>query len=247
MKYKAVFISDLHLHPDMPEITERFKRFVDWAKNHTEALYILGDFFHVWVGDDLMDGFALEVVALLNDLHAAHVKVYFMPGNRDFLIGKRFLNLANVQCLKDSTILYLDDSRVYLTHGDKYCLNDKPHQLLRFISRPPLLRAIFLTFPKRFRAWLVHSVRRHSQVQKRDYRSKRFQVVLASLCKDMARHQVYNVVYGHVHQPEHRQVEWNGLPYNVFVLSDWDLNPSIMCYNSASGYQLKTLEALNAK
>ncbi len=247
MKYKAVFISDLHLHPDMPEITERFKRFVDWAKIHTEALYILGDFFHVWVGDDLMDGFALEVVALLNDLYAANVKVYFMPGNRDFLIGKRFLNLANVQCLKDSTILYLDDSRVYLTHGDKYCLNDKPHQLLRLISRPPLFRAIFLTFPKRFRAWLVHSVRRHSQVQKRDYRSKRFQVVLASLCKDMARHQVYNVIYGHVHQPEHRQVEWNGLPNNVFVLSDWDLNPSIICYNSASGYQLKTLEALNAK
>jgi UDP-2,3-diacylglucosamine hydrolase len=247
MKNKAVFISDLHLHPDMPEITARFKRFVDWAKNQTESLYILGDFFHVWVGDDLMDEFAFEVIALLNELHAAHVKVYFMPGNRDFLIGKRFLNLANIQSLKDSTIVYLDDSRVYLTHGDRFCLNDKPHQLLRLISRPWLFRSIFLTFPKQFRAWLVHSVRRHSQVQKRDYHSKRFQVVLDPLFKDMARHQVYNVIYGHVHQPEHRQVEWNGLPYNVFVLSDWDFNPSIICYNSASGYHMKTIEALDAK
>lgn len=238
MKYEAVFISDLHLHPEMPEITQRFQAFLNWAKDHTRSIYILGDFFHVWAGDDLMDEFSMKILSMLKQLHEFDIKVYFMPGNRDFLIGKTFLSLANVVLLNDPSVICLEDTRIFLTHGDKYCLHDKPHQLLRMLSRPRWLRAALLRFPKKLRQRLIHSVRRHSQQQLRDHQSKKYEVVFNQLFQDMKKQHVFNVIYGHVHQPQYIEKTWKGMLYNVFILSDWDANPTVICYNKRKGIEL---------
>lgn len=242
MKYEAVFISDLHLHPEMPEITQRFEAFVAWAKQNTGSIYILGDFFHVWAGDDLMDEFSLKILSLLKELHAANIKIYFMPGNRDFLIGKKFLASGKIQLLNDPCVICLDDCRIFLTHGDKYCFNDKPHQFLRLLTRPHFMQTLLLALPKRLRQIMVHSVRRRSQQQYRKHDSIRYEVVLSQLFKDMRQEHVFNVIYGHVHQPQVKEIVWKSMQYNVFILSDWDENPTIVCYNRSKGIHLLTLQ-----
>lgn len=240
---EAVFISDLHLHPNEPEITQKFVDFIDWAKKNTQSLYILGDFFHVWVGDDLITDFEISIAKLLLELHALNIPVYFMPGNRDFLLGDKFLKLAKMHLLPDPCVISLKGIRIFLTHGDAYCLHDKAHQFLRRLTRPKLMKSIFLAFPKTIRASIVHRVRNLSR-DKKIYTSphhKKYQVVKEKLFQDMQRHQVYHVIYGHVHHPQHTQHLWKNRQINEFILSDWDQKPRIVCYNLVKGLSLSLM------
>ena len=102
---EAVFISDLHLHPDMPEISKRFDEFLAWAKQHTKHLYILGDFFHVWAGDDTANPWSDSVLSKLNALHQSGISVSFMRGNRDFLVGEQYLKQSGINVLAEPTIV----------------------------------------------------------------------------------------------------------------------------------------------
>src|SRR5687768_7344593 len=120
----AVFISDLHLNPEEPFITARFNSFIDWAAKNTSKLFILGDFFHVWSGDDALDEWSEEIVKRLLWLTKQQVTVYFMRGNRDFLIGEEFARKANVILLQEPTVLNLEGERIFLVHGDGYCTLD---------------------------------------------------------------------------------------------------------------------------
>jgi UDP-2,3-diacylglucosamine hydrolase len=242
---EAVFISDLHLHPEDHEIHARFESFVEWAKTHTKSVYILGDFIHVWAGDDLIDAYGQKIIKLLRQLHQAHVQVYFMPGNRDFLIGQQFLEQSQMTALKDPTIVTLDGERLYLTHGDQYCTDDKAHQWFRRMTRHPLFKPFFLLLPKRLRRNLVHSVRQHSQDKKRVTQDI-YQINSKKLFKDMHHHQVFKAIYGHVHQKAHYQDTYQHFTYHRYVLSDWDVNPEFLCYNKLKGLYFIQFEVINA-
>jgi UDP-2,3-diacylglucosamine hydrolase len=237
---QTAFISDLHLHPQCLEIHQRFERFIEWAKVNTKSVYILGDFIHVWAGDDLMDDYAHRIIALLNQLNQAGIAVYFMPGNRDFLIGNEFIKQANLHVLNDPTIVTLDGYRIFLTHGDRYCTSDRAHQFLRFWTRNFWFKSLFIKLPKFLRKSLVESVRNYSQSKKK--KPVFFPINEKKLFKDMHRHQVFVSVYGHIHQWGHHQDIYKHFNYQRFILSDWDKNPQILCYNKHKGLFFNELD-----
>ena len=227
---EAVFISDLHLNPQQPDIFNKFKAFVHWAETRTKALYILGDFLHVWPGDDEIDAWSEDIIALLVQLHERGVQVYFMPGNRDFLLGPKFLQKSKVIPLDEPAIITLGDQRVLLVHGDRYCTNDTSHQLFRKLTRGRHFKRCFLRLPYVFRSKLVNQLRHHSQYNKRKPLA-RMHIVVHDMITDMLQHKTFTIIHGHIHQPGlsiHQQGEDK---FHQYVLSDWDENPTVLCYN----------------
>ncbi len=230
----AAFISDLHLHPDEAAITERFNRFISWAATNTRAVYILGDFFHVWTGDDAIDEWSSSIVERLAWLVSQGVTVYFMPGNRDFLLGDRFAKRANVIKLTEPTMITLGNERVLLVHGDRYCTLDKGHQWLRRLTRNRIFPMIFLRLPLSIRAGLVNKVRASSQAN-RSKPASQMDVVIADMLNHMQQLDVTILVHGHTHKPGLTTHDYQGTSYRQYVLSDWDDNPLIMCYDNSMG------------
>ncbi|MGV3740447.1 MAG: UDP-2,3-diacylglucosamine diphosphatase, partial [Gammaproteobacteria bacterium] len=197
---EAVFISDLHLHPEQPAIREKFRNFVSWAVDNTEKLYILGDFLHVWPGDDAMDAWTESIAADLAKLADHGISVYFMPGNRDFLIGRHFLQKAKLQPLNDPTVIHLGDQAVLLSHGDAYCSHDFSHQGFRRLTRNRIFRFLFLSLPYCLRKYLVGQVRHYSQ-NNRNKSVNNMQTVEETMYKDLTRFASKILIHGHTHQP----------------------------------------------
>lgn len=232
--FEAVFISDLHLHPDDAMITNRFYQFIDWAASNTTSVYILGDFFHVWAGDDALDEWSRSIANRLAGLAAQGVALYFMPGNRDFLLGQDFLTLARVNRLAEPALITLNNQSVLLVHGDRYCTQDKGHQWLRRLTRNRIFPWIFLRFPYGLRNRLVNKVRQHSQTNRRKS-SEQMDVVPLSMISHMKRMQVETVIHGHTHKPGLTIHDDQVQKYKQYVLSDWDDSPLILCYNDTGG------------
>ena len=234
----AVFISDLHLNVENPDITARFLEFLQWAKQNTKSLYILGDFFHVWIGDDFVSSFEKSIAEELSQLVDSGIDVYFMPGNRDFLISDYFLQRCKMKALPDPCVVSLNGERVFLTHGDAYCTHDIMHQLLRRITRPALFKKILLSIPYAIREKLVLHVRSYSQKQRhiKHTSSQKFLINQKKLFRDMKKYHVVNTIYGHIHRPKHQITQFQHLEYNEYILSDWDDIVSIVCYSQRKGF-----------
>lgn len=239
---EAVFISDLHLHPDNQAITNRWMRFIAWAATHTKALYILGDFFHVWAGDDALNAWSRSIAQQLAWLAQQGVSVSFMAGNRDFLLGSQFANLAHLTLLKEPWVITLGDEPVLLVHGDRYCTRDTGHQCLRLLTRNQWFSAFFLRLPLQIRLKLVNNVRKRSQSNRRNYHESPdwMDVVPKTILRHMKRHKVLKLVHGHTHKPGLKLL---GTPAIVqqYVLSDWDDNPLLLCYDKSKGFYFDRL------
>lgn len=232
---EAVFISDLHLNPDQPDILARFKQFIQWAGTSTRNLYILGDFFHVWPGDDALDTWSADIAEQLAGLDQQGVSVFYIHGNRDFLLGNEFANRANMQILPDPSVIILNGKRILLTHGDQYCTHDRPHQWLRRLTRNRWFPSLFLRFPLSVRSALVSRVRAHSE----QYRRKpkwTMDIVPSSMMTQMQHMRVSTVIHGHIHQPGMTLHPFQHELFQQYVLSDWDVIPQPLCYNSSSGF-----------
>lgn len=232
---EAMFISDLHLHPEIPEITEKFFAFLQWAATRTKTLYILGDFFHAWPGDDAIDNWSDKIIKALADLSTHGIEVYFMPGNRDFLVGKSFLTRAKLRKLSDPAVINLSDEQVLLTHGDRYCTKDRAHQNFRRLTRNSLFKLFFLRTPYAFRRKIVDKVRNYSQFN-RVKPIQNMQVVPATMIKDLRRFKLNKVIHGHTHIPGLVKHAMSCLDFYQYVLSDWDENPAVMCYNKTNKF-----------
>ncbi len=231
----AVFISDLHLHPDESVITSRFYQFIKWAALNTQSVYILGDFFHVWPGDDALDEWSASIAKQLAWLAAQGVTLYFMPGNRDFLLGDHFLALACVKRLVEPMIITLNNERILLVHGDRYCTQDKGHQWLRRLTRNRIFPWFFLRLSYALRNRLVNKVRQHSQANRRKSLSQ-MDVVPLCMLSHMDQLQVKVVIHGHTHKPGLTTHDYNGTQYRQYVLSDWDDSPHILCYDKPMSF-----------
>lgn len=231
----AVFISDLHLHPDDAAITKRFERFIEWASSHTRVIYILGDFFHVWPGDDGLDEFSRSIARHLADLQSRGVAVFFMPGNRDFLLGEAFASIARFTLLSDPTVIELGGQQILLAHGDRYCTRDKGHQWLRRLTRNWFFPKLFMKLPLSRRMKIVNEVRRHSQ-SNRGKSPLFMEIVASSMIAHMRQLNVRTIIHGHIHQPGETTHEDGSVFFQQYVLSDWDDNPVVMCYDEACGF-----------
>ncbi|MFY7697873.1 MAG: UDP-2,3-diacylglucosamine diphosphatase [Legionella sp.] len=236
---EAVFISDLHLHPEYPNISEYFTRFINWVVGNTREIYILGDLFHAWAGDDLAENWAKHIALQLLSVKQAGIRINYIHGNRDFLVGNRFADLAGIELLFEPTLITLGQQRVLLMHGDSYCTNDRWHQWLRFFTRNSFFPKIFLSLPREIRLKMVSVMRDHSQgnYHKSD---KSLELVVNSMISHMQRLQVRTIVHGHTHKPGLTVHQRDGKNYSQYVLSDWDDKPVLLCYHKTNGFYFDT-------
>lgn len=230
----VVFISDLHLHPRRSDLTERFEHFVDWALSHARAVYILGDFFHAWAGDDAMDDWAISIAHRLSQFAQKGIPVYWMVGNRDFLIGADFAKKAFVTLIDEPKCVILGTHRVLLAHGDGYCTQDKLHQWFRRLTRNRWFRRFFLSLPLSWRMSIVNRVRLSSQSRNLAY--EKMQTVDEALGKDALSCEADVIIHGHTHRPMRVPHVFSGHSFEQIVLSDWEETPLILCYNESKTF-----------
>jgi UDP-2,3-diacylglucosamine hydrolase len=234
-----VFISDLHLHPDIQRINARFDAFLDWAAIHAKTIYILGDFFHVWAGDDTLTAWSEAIADRLAWLTAQGVTIYYMPGNRDFLLGSAFCLRATMIRIPDPSLIQLGNTRVLLTHGDQFCTADKAHQRLRRLTRNCLFINLFLMLPRATRINLVRRVRQYSATSHAKTETFIMDVVPDTLIRHMNRLKVNTVIHGHTHKPGLTAHRYDSFTYHQYVLSDWDDNPWLLVYNESNGLKFE--------
>ncbi|RAP37822.1 UDP-2,3-diacylglucosamine diphosphatase [Legionella quinlivanii] len=240
---EAVFISDLHLHPGDNEIARRFEAFLNWIKNNPcRQLYILGDFFHAWAGDDGISPWSERIAESLRELSGFGIHTYFMHGNRDFLIGHQFIEKASLQLLADPCIIQLNGQAILLSHGDRYCTLDKAHQRFRRLTRNKFFRFLFLSLPLSTRNRMVERVRQQSQLN-RSLSYESMDVVAEVCIQEMKSKQAPILIHGHTHKPgisEYPMPDQSIL--RRFVLSDWDNTPKILSFDNVKGLSFVSLE-----
>ena len=236
---EAVFISDLHLHPEMYDIQTRFGAFINWAKKvSVKKIYILGDFFHAWAGDDSINDWSRAIAAQLYELSEQGIELFYMHGNRDFLLGPQFAQLAGWIILPEPTLIQLGKDLVLLVHGDRYCINDVAHQRFRKLTRNRLFSWCFLSLPLSYRMKLVNKVRQMSQVNQNKTVAQ-MDVVAESVTKHMTQLKVTHLIHGHTHKPGMTSYIINDSALKRYVLSDWDDIPLLLCYDNTMGLYFK--------
>jgi UDP-2,3-diacylglucosamine hydrolase len=157
-----------------------------------------------------------------------------MHGNRDFLLGKHFSRLAGWNILSEPTVIQLDQEKILLVHGDRYCTKDLAHQRFRRLTRNKLFSRLFLMFPLKYRQRLVNQVRYRSQINQ-NKSMEEMDVVSESVIQHMMRYKVTKLIHGHTHKPGVTTYQNNKKNLSRYVLSDWDDKPQLLCYDSTKG------------
>lgn len=216
---QTLFISDLHLSPDRPALTALFLDFLARRAPGAAGLYILGDLFDAWIGDD--DDPLPEVRAALRALTAGGTACAIMRGNRDFLLGRRFARTTGCALLSDSHRLRLAGEPVLLMHGDLLCTDDLPYQRFRRRVRNPLVQWAFLLQPLARRRRIAADYRHRSQAAMADKTAGIMDVNADAVCSRMHRAGVHRLVHGHTHRPADHRFDLAGSIATRHVLADW--------------------------
>ncbi|WP_404402162.1 UDP-2,3-diacylglucosamine diphosphatase [Idiomarina seosinensis] len=217
------FIADLHLTPARPDITAAFRQFCQSHQQLT-ALYILGDLFDAWLGDDDSSLFAENIKEILAGLSANGVKLYFMPGNRDFLLGDVFARATGMQRLADETVITLNGIRTLLMHGDTLCTADTGYQRYRSFIQHPFSRYALKRLPFNWRMAIARKLRTGSQSQRPHLsheRLRQMDVQHQAVLEVMQKHQVQQLIHGHTHRAAIHEFKVNGAKAKRVVLGDW--------------------------
>ena len=198
-KNTTLFISDLHLDPTEPKIANTFFYFLEHIAPDADALYILGDFFESYIGDDDHDPFIETMIIALSHLTQNGLPVFFLPGNRDFLIGKEFAKRAGITLIVDPTVITLYGEKILLLHGDSLCTADRSHQRFRKIVNNKLVQLLFLSLPLSYRKKIANKLRGNSQQGNR-YKSPEIMDVSPGVVDEtLARYHVKKMIHGHTH------------------------------------------------
>jgi len=243
----TLFISDLHLDPSRPEITRLFRQFLDGEARGAQALYILGDLFEAWIGDDDDAPLAQEIADALRTVREAGTAVYFMHGNRDFLLGHEYAAHAGMRLLPDPSVIMLYGKPVLLMHGDTLCTDDVAYQAFRAQSRAPGWRETMLAQPLPIRRALAGQARAASQTHQQALKTEsrvQFEtitdVAASAVESSFIRYGINTLIHGHTHRPAVHRVEAGGTPCTRIVLGDWYEQGSVLRVD-ADGCQLSAL------
>ena len=228
----ALLISDLHLTPSMPLTAQRFFDFCEKDTSQVEAVFILGDLFEYWVGDDAASHspFQHEVKQALANL-SNKVKTYYLHGNRDFLLGSAFLKKTGMTLLPDPSVIEIAGNAYLLAHGDALCTADIGYQVFRAWVRKPWLQKIFLSLPISWRRAIANQLRMNSHANyvrgaQSSYQQNQIKTdVTKEACAAILReYSGDKLIHGHTHRPSHHQESLRDQSWQRWVLSDWDLD-----------------------
>ncbi|MDD2056437.1 UDP-2,3-diacylglucosamine diphosphatase [Pseudomonas sp. GD03860] len=217
-----LLISDLHLQEERPDITRAFLDLLDGRARHARALYILGDFFEAWIGDDGMTPFQTGICQALRALSDSGTQVLLMHGNRDFLIGEAFCKAAGATLLADPSVVEMGGEPVLLMHGDSLCTLDLAYMKLRRYLRNPVSLWILRHLPLGTRQKLARKLRSESRAQTRMKATDIVDVTPEEVPRIMAQYGVRTLVHGHTHRPAIHKLLVDGQPARRIVLGDWD-------------------------
>ena len=236
----TLFISDLHLEADRPEIGEQFLDFLDEEAADAEALYILGDFFEYWVGDDDPDDYYASIKRSLRAFTDSGVPVYFMHGNRDFMIGEEFAAETGVTILPDPYQLELYGKSVLLSHGDALCTDDVEYQQVRAMTRNREWQAMMLEKPLEERIAIAKHARAQSAERNKTLSESIMDVNPDAVKKAISEHGVEILLHGHTHRPGIHGVEVDDRFAKRVVLGDWYDQGSVVRWDE-DGVELSTI------
>lgn len=199
MSAKIVFISDIHLSTTQPLLTEMFTKYIQEQAPKLEELYILGDLFDSWIGFDNNSEYNSNIFTMLKTL-AKTTKVFFMPGNRDFLLTQEIVEANNCTYLPDPSILNISGQKIYLTHGDLLCSNDKNYQVLRKVIQHQLTKKIFMQLPLKIRQVIANKTRKVSTKSNKNKKQIYFQIDNDKAKEIIKEHNINFIIHGHIHQ-----------------------------------------------
>lgn len=211
------FISDLHLEQNKPHLTKAFENFINSKVNSHDELFILGDFFEQWIGDDNEDNFIKGIKNILKLKTTEGLKIYFMHGNRDFLIGDKFCKDVGAKLLKDPFIFNLNGKKIMLMHGDSLCTDDKDYQEFRNLVRNKDWQKDFLSKDLKERKEVAKSLREISSLENKTKDEAIMDVNHDEVLRIIENHSIDVLIHGHTHRPYIH--DENGVPR--MVLGDW--------------------------
>ena len=225
----TLFISDLHLSADHPHSTAAFQRFIATLAPQAETLYILGDLFEYWAGDDdRHDPFHTEVINALHDVAAHGVKIYLMHGNRDLLMGDALAQAAGATLLDDPTLLDLYGTPTLISHGDKLCTDDVEYQKFRVQVHDETFQKNFLAQPLAERKAYIEQLRKQSNAAKQSKGSAIMDVNDDAVATLLREYRYPRLIHGHTHRPKRHEHVVDGHRCERWVLSDWDQQASAL-------------------
>ncbi len=232
----ACLISDLHLQENRPELTKAFKKFLVSHAADVDSLYILGDLFEAWIGDDYENDFIAEVKFELKKYSSLGKKIYLMHGNRDFLLGDKFCAEIGGLLLDDPTSIKINDFKVILMHGDSLCIDDLDYQSFRTVVRDQTWKNDFLEKEIWERIELAQSLREVSKVKNKDKAYEIMDVNLMAVNEIFQKFKNNILIHGHTHRPKIHQEKYG----TRYVLGDWEKEYYFLKIN-------KTIEFINEK
>jgi len=214
------FISDLHLSDKRPDLIRAFVQMTEelTQRNEESELYILGDFYEAWIGDDFQADWNTPIEDALAKLSQSGITLYFLHGNRDFLIGSTWLDRVGATLIHEQTLLPLDTCSVLLTHGDEYCLEDTEYQTFRKTVRSIAWQEQILCLPLEQRLALAAQLRNDSKSMAAEKSMSIMDVTESAVCDSLNHVNCKTVIHGHTHRPDVHKTPF----YLRCVLGDWD-------------------------
>ncbi|MFV9989080.1 MAG: UDP-2,3-diacylglucosamine diphosphatase [Coxiella endosymbiont of Dermacentor nuttalli] len=240
MKSHTLFISDLHLKEEASNVKMLFFRFMKEQAPKADSLYILGDLFEAWIGDDDKTTFNQQIISTLYSLVKNGTPIYFMCGNRDFLIGKKFARKTGVILIEDPIVISLYDKSVLLVHGDSLCTLDHKHQAYRRKITKRWVKKLTLSLPLSLRRRLAKKLREKSCNHNRYLSNETTDVNLKEVLRIMYQMNVELLIHGHTHRPAIHNFLINKKPAKRIVLGAWHENGSIFRYFCNGEFELSS-------
>ena len=218
----TLFISDLHLEESRPDITRAFLAFLQDRAVNAHTLYILGDFFEAWIGDDEHTPLQEQIAAALKQISSSGTALYVMHGNRDFLLGQDYCQRIGATLLDDPTVIDLYGTPTLLMHGDSLCTADVEYQKFRANMRNPKTQQMLLARPLKDRQLMARQLRELSMAKNKGKAQAIMDVTPEEVVRAMEQHDVPQLIHGHTHRPARHPLRVNDQPAERIVLGDWD-------------------------
>ena len=222
---KTYFIADLHLSENRPHLLALFRQFMQEQAPEAEKLYILGDLFDFWIGDDEQSDLISEVQQLIRHLTEQGVPCYFQHGNRDFLIGKKFANACGLTLLPTYQVIDLYGTPTLLCHGDTLCVDDVKYQQYRKKVHQKWRQWLFLHLPLKVRLKIAEKIRAKSRQDKQLKSTEIMDVNAAFVQQIFAQFHVTQMIHGHTHRQKHHEIPPH---FHRIVLGDWGETSSLL-------------------